>query len=51
MMTEEMIRTEYRAVLNSFSSVFKGNWDEYQEAVCFGMIAFREANLTIGEGG
>ena len=39
-MTEEMICSEYSAVLNSFSSVFRGNWDKYQEAVCYGMIVF-----------
>ena len=49
-MTEEMIQTEYRVVLTSFSSIFKGNWDKYQEALCHGMIVFRYANLTIGEG-
>ena len=47
-MTEEMIRTEYRATRASFNTVFKGDWDKYQEAVKPDMIIFRAANLTNG---
>ena len=43
--TSQMIRTEYRTLLGSFTSTFKGDWDKFSIAVQTGLSELNKAGL------